>query len=85
MQRFLIALCLGAASAFVAPQSTAHSLGKLQANPIDIYSSAPARNHDFAHSWERQQLDYVASPIVELPEARGIKDSDPTRVDATVL
>ena len=63
MQRVLLPLCLAAASAFVAPQSTAYSLGKLQANPIDIYSTAAARNYDSASSWERQQLDDVALPI----------------------
>ena len=85
MQRFLIALYLGAASAFVAPQSTAHSLGKLQANPIDIYSTATARNCDFAYSWERQQLDYFALPIVELPEARTSKIATRRGLDATAL
>ena len=78
MQRFLIALYLGAASAFAPPQSTASSLVRLHANPIDIYSTAAARNYDFACSWQRQQLDYVALPIVELLEPPDIKDSDPT-------
>ena len=73
MQRFLIALYLGAASAFAPQQTTAHSLVRLQANPIDIYSSPAARNRDFVHSWERQQLDYFALPIVALPEARTSK------------
>ena len=63
MQRVLLPLCLAAASAFAPQQSTAHRLGKLQANPIDIYSTATARNYDFACSWERQQLDDVALPI----------------------
>ena len=57
MQRVLIALYLAAASAFAPQLSTTHSLVRLQANPIDIYSAAPARNYNFAHSWERQQLD----------------------------
>ena len=78
MQRLLFALMASAASAFVPLQTTAHSLVRLQANPIDIYSTVPARNHDFACSWERQQLDYVALPIVELLEPPDMKDSDPT-------
>jgi hypothetical protein len=57
MQRLLLSLCLGAAAAFAPQVSTAQSLVRLQANPIDIYSAAPARNYNFAHSWERQQLD----------------------------
>ena len=63
MQRLVLALCLGAAAAFAPQQLTQNSRVKLQANPIDIYSSAPARNRDFACSWERQQLDDVALPI----------------------
>ena len=79
MQRLLLALCLGAASAFAPQASTTQSLLRLQANPIDIYSTVPARNCDFAQSWERQQLDNFALPIVELSETPDIKDSDPTR------
>ena len=63
MQRALIALYLAAASAFAPQQLTQNRLLKLQANPIDIYSTATARNYDFACSWERQQLDDVALPI----------------------
>ena len=63
MQRLLVALCLGGASAFAPQQLTQNSLVKLQANPIDIYSTATVRNYDFACSWERQQLDDVALPI----------------------
>ena len=73
MQRLLVTLCLGAASAFAPQVSTTNSLVRLQANPIDIYSSPAARNRDFVHSWERQQLDYFALPIVALPEARTSK------------
>ena len=54
MQRALIALYLAAASAFAPQQLTQNRLLKLQANPIDIYSTAPARNCDFANSSERQ-------------------------------
>ena len=50
MQRLLVALCLGGASAFAPQQLTQNSLVKLQANPIDIYSSAPARNYNFARA-----------------------------------
>ena len=85
MQRLLFALMASAAAAFAPQQLTQNSLVRLQANPIDIYSTVPARNYDFAQSWERQQLDNFALPIVELPEALNIKDSDPTRVDATAL
>ena len=85
MQRLLFALMASAASAFAPQQLTQNSLVRLQANPIDIYSAAAARNYDFTYSWGAAVLDYFAPPIVELPEARGIKDSDPTRVDATVL
>ena len=73
MQRLLVSLCLGAASAFAPQQLTQNSLVRLQVNPIDIYSTAAARNYDFACSWERQQLDYFALPIVALPEARTSK------------
>ena len=73
MQRLLLALCLGAAAAFAPQVWTQNSLLRLHANPIDIYSTATARNYDFACSWERQQLDYVALPIVALPEARTSK------------
>ena len=69
MQRFLIALYLGAASAFAPQQLTQHSLVRLQANPIDIYSTAAARNYDFTYSWGAAVLDYFALPIVALPEA----------------
>ena len=79
MQRLLFALMASAASAFVPLQTTAHSLVRLQANPIDIYSIDPARNCDFANSWERPQLDYFEVPIVELPEARTSKIRDLTR------
>ena len=58
MQRLLLSLCLGAAAAFAPQVSTAQSLVRLQANPIDIYSSATARNVTFACSWEWQQLEY---------------------------
>ena len=85
MQRFLIALYLGAASAFAPQQLTQNSLVRLQANPIDIYSTATARNCDFAYSWERQQLDYFALPIVELPEARTSKIATRRGLDATAL
>ena len=40
MQRLLVTLCLGAASAFAPQVSTTNSLVRLQANPIDIYSAA---------------------------------------------
>ena len=73
MQRLLFALMAAAVQAFAPQQSTAHSLVRLQANPIDIYSSPAARNRDFVHSWERQQLEYFALPIVALPEARTSK------------
>ena len=73
MQRLLFAMMASAASAFVPLQTTTNSLVRLQANPIDIYSSPAARNRDFVHSWERQQLDYFALPIVALPEARTSK------------
>ena len=85
MQRLLFAMMASAASAFAPQQLTQNSLVRLQANPIDIYSTAAARNCDLRSSWERQKRDYFALSIVELPEARGIKDSGPTRVDATVL
>ena len=78
MQRLLLSLCLGAAAALAPQVSTQNSLLRLHANPIDIYSTAAARNYDFACSWERQQLDYVALPIVELLEPPDMKDSDPT-------
>ena len=54
MQRVLIALYLAAASAFAPQQLTQNRLVRLQVNPIDIYSTAAARNRDFVHSWERQ-------------------------------
>ncbi len=73
MQRVLIALYLAAASAFAPQQLTQNSLAKLQANPIDIYSNAPARNCDFTYSWGAAVLDYFALPIVELPKARTSK------------
>ena len=59
-------------SAFAPQQSTAHRLGKLQANPIDIYSAAPVRNYDFVYSWGAAVLDYFALPIVELSETPDI-------------
>jgi len=61
-----------AASAFVPLQTTAHSLVRLQANPIDIYSAAPVRNYDFVYSWGAAVLDYFALPIVELSETPDI-------------
>ena len=72
MQRLLFALMASAASAFVPLQTTAHSLVRLQANPIDIYSAAPVRNYDFVYSWGAAVLDYFALPIVELSETPDI-------------
>ncbi len=46
MQRVLIALYLAAASAFAPQQLTQNSLVRLQVNPIDIYSTATARNYE---------------------------------------
>ena len=85
MQRLLFAMMASAASAFAPQQLTQNSLVRLQANPIDIYSAAAARNRDFAASWERQQLDYFALPIVELPEARISKIATRRGLDATAL
>ena len=48
MQRLLFALMASAAAAFAPQQLTQNSLVRLQANPIDIYSTAPARKYDFA-------------------------------------
>ena len=70
-----------AASAFVVPQSTVYSLGKLQANPIDIYSPAPAPNYAFRLFAGAAELNYFALPIVELPEAQTSKIA--TRHDLT--
>ena len=72
MQRLLFAMMASAASAFVPLQTTAHSLVRLQANPIDIYSAAPVRNYDFVYSWGAAVLDYFALPIVELSETPDI-------------
>ena len=85
MQRFLIALYLGAASAFAPQQLTQNSLVRLQANPIDIYSTAAARNYDFTYSWGAAVLDYFALPIVERPEARTSKIATRRGLDATAL
>ena len=72
MQRLLVTLCLGAASAFAPQVSTTNSLVRLQANPIDIYSAAPVRNYDFVYSWGAAVLDSFALPIVELSETPDI-------------
>ena len=85
MQRLLFALMASAASAFVPLQTTAHSLVRLQANPIDIYSIDPARNCDFATRWSGSNWDYCALPIVELPEARTSKIATRRGLDATAL
>ena len=50
MQRLLLALMAAAASAFAPQVSTPQTLVRLQANPIDIYSAAAARNCDFDSS-----------------------------------
>ena len=73
MQRFLIALYLAGASAFAPQQLTQNSLVRLQVNPIDIYSAAPARNFDFAAFVGTAAIGLLALPIVELPEARTSK------------
>ena len=85
MQRFLIALYLGAASAFAPQQLTQNSLVRLQANPIDIYSVRRRGITTSQNSWERQQLDKFALPIVELPEARTSKIATRRGLDATAL
>ena len=85
MQRFLIALYLGAASAFAPQQTTAHSLVRLQANPIDIYSAAAARNCDFRLFVRAAAIGPIAPPIIELPEARTSKIATRRGLDATAL
>ena len=59
MQRLLVALCLGAASAFAPQQLTQNSLVRLQANPIDIYSTAAARNCETSQT-------FVGAAVIEL-------------------
>ena len=85
MQRLLFAMMASAASAFVPLQTTQYSLARLQANPIDIYSTAAARNYDFTYSWGAAVLDYFALPIVERPEARTSKIATRRGLDATAL
>ena len=84
MQRLLFALMTAAVQAFAPQQSTAHSLVRLQANPIDIYSSATARNYDFTYSWGSGSTGLLRAADRRAAGSPDIKDSDPTRVD-TVL
>tara|TARA_B100000459_G_scaffold121390_1_gene73904 strand:- start:74 stop:304 length:231 start_codon:yes stop_codon:yes gene_type:complete len=73
MQRLLFAMMASAASAFAPQQLTQNSLVRLQANPIDIYSAAAARNCDFRLFVRAAAIGPIALPIVELPEARTSK------------
>ena len=85
MQRLLFALMASAAAAFAPQQLTQNSLVRLQANPIDIYSSATARNYDFTYSWGSGSTGLLRAADRRAAGSPDIKDSDPTRVDATVL
>ena len=83
MQRLVLALCLGAAAAFAPHQLTQNIRVKLQANPIDIYSSATARNVTFACSWERQQLEYSRCRSLSCRKPRTSKIATRRKLDAT--
>ena len=85
MQRLLFAMMASAASAFVPLQTTTNSLVRLQANPIDIYSAAAARNCDFRLFVRAAAIGPIAPPIIELPEARTSKIATRRGLDATAL
>ena len=78
MQRLLFAMMASAASAFAPQQLTQNSLVRLQANPIDIYSTA-RRGITTLRARGSGRTELLRAANRRAAGSPDIKDSDPTR------